>query len=831
MAITIRPIHRVLVALMMCLLLHIGAGRAVAADASLQIIHAPVPGGFDLAGSSSAANVFVDSGDFKLANIAGGLLCDDVERVTGIKPSLAHDAAKLSSRAVLIGTLGHSPLIDQLAASGKIDARSVTGKWETYLIQIVDHPLPNVASALVIAGSDRRGTAYGVFDLSQAIGVSPWYWWADVTPVHQDTLVVQNALVEQGPPSVKYRGIFINDEDWGLEPWAAKTFEPEVGNIGPKTYTKVFELILRLRGNFLWPAMHPVSTEFGRIPANINLADDWGIVMGASHTEAMNRNNVLWPQEGTGEWRYDTNRTNVLAYWEQWAKLRGPYEAVWTEGIRGVHDSAMNGPKDMPSRVKIVETAIADQRDLLRKYVNADVTKVPQLFAPYKEVLAIYQAGLKVPDDVTLLWTDDNYGYIRQLSTPAEQQRAGASGIYYHISYLGHPRSYVWLNTTPPALIWEEMTKAYDYGANRVWVLNVGDIKPGEIGMEFWMRLGWSIHAYDRQNIPDFLNDWATRDFGPAEAPAIAKVMATYYRLGFAQKPEAMDTMSFNRDEAIQRLKEYDAVATEAQAINDRLPRDKRDAFFELVLYPVQICDWVNHAYLAPDRTEALKNISDATDKYNTAIAGGKWHEMMTEKGTTSTTWGYQWPTASRPPLDAAAPEGECFSVLAEHSTRKIARNGAQWQSITGLGRIGDSMAVFPTTTPSVADAAQLATQSPEMDYDFTATAAGDVQLTVYAIPTHRIDPGRGLRYAAAIDDETPTIEGFDQEAGDTNRAWSANVIHNAAITTTTHTISAVGKHTLKIFMVDPGVVLEKFVISSAPLPPSDLGPPETAAR
>jgi hypothetical protein len=757
-----------------------------------------------------------------------------MERVTGHKPALQHDPAKLSGQTVIVGAIGHSPLIDQLIAAGKFDASGVTGQWETCRIAVVPHPLPNVDSALVIAGSDRRGAAYGVFDLSQAIGVSPWYWWADSTPVHQDSLYIQSGSVKDGPPSVKYRGIFINDEDWGLEPWAAKTFEPKQHNIGPKTYAKVFELLLRLHGNFLWPAMHPVSTEFGRIAENIKLADDWGIVMGASHTEAMNRNNVLWPKEGTGPWRYDVNRTNVLDYWEQWAKLRGPYEAVWTLGIRGVHDAAMLGPPDVPSRIKIVETAIADQRDLIKKYVNPDVEKVPQAFTPYKEVLTLYQHGLKVPDDVTLLWPDDNFGYIRQLSTPAEQQRAGAAGIYYHISYLGHPRSYVWLNTTPPALIWEEMTKAYDYGANRVWVCNVGDIKPGEIGMDFWLRLGWNIHAYDRLSIANYLYDFARREFGSELAAPIADVLSRYYRLGFTRKPEAMDVDSFNFDEAVQRKAEYARLMDDATTIGARLPPEKQDAYYELVLYPVRASGLTNDVFLDSQNGKStardLDLIAKETGYYNDTLAGGKWRYIMTEKGTDSTTWGFQWPKGAATPKSSIEinPTGPVVSIEAEHFSRTVPRGGAQWQTIPGLGRTADCVAVFPTTTPSIADVNQLTAQSPELDYDFSVSQGGPAQVTVYALPTHRIHDGRGLQYAVTIDDETPRVIGFEQSAGDTNRAWGQNVIRNIAVTVTNHAIAAAGKHTLKVFMVDPGVLLEKLVVSFGPLPASELGPPET---
>lgn len=807
------------------------AAPLTAPVAELAIGHEDSPGAVRLVLGGTVADIYVDSRDTKLVGIAAGLLADDVDRVTGRKPRVVNDPRQLGADAVIVGSIGHSALIDQLVASGKIDATGVTGQWETYRLQVVARPIPNVERALVILGSDRRGAAYGIFTLSQEIGVSPWYWWADVTPQHQDALVVQPQSFKEGPPSVRYRGIFINDEDWGLEPWSAKTFEPEQGNIGPKTYAKVFELLLRLKGNYLWPAMHPVSTEFGRIPANVSLADDWGIVMGASHTEAMNRNNVLWPKEGTGEWRYDTNRANLLAYWEQWAKQRGPYEAVWTLGIRGVHDSAMLGPADPDAKMKVVEQAIDGQRDLLKKYVNPDLGKVPQLFAPYKEVLELYQRGMKVPDDVTILWTDDNFGYIRQLSTPEEQKRSGAAGIYYHISYLGRPRSYVWLDTTPPALIWEEMTKAYDYGADRVWVTNMGDIKPGEIGMEFWLRLAWDIHAYDRQSVANYLTDWATREFGREQGPAIAGVMSRYYRLGFARKPEAMDNTSFNPAEAGQRLADYDSILEAAEGINDRLPADRRAAFYELVLYPVKISALVNHVYLGADPAEALKQITAETDYYNNTLAGGKWRHLMTVKGTTSASYGFQWPTGSSPSrgaasAPAASPE---LSVNAEHFTRNLSRNGAEWRPIAGLGRNADALAVFPTITPSITLPGQIILQSPELDYDFVTPNAGSFQVTVYAVPTHRINATRGLRYAVAIDGQQPQLVDFEQASGDsTNRVWQQNVIRNASVTRTQHTLPDPGHHTLKVFMVDPGVVLEKFVVSSHPLPESEFGPPET---
>jgi hypothetical protein len=938
------------------------------------------PGAFRLAAGDARADVYVDPRDFTLARIAGGLLADDIQRVTGKRPAVKSDASLLGADAVIIGTLGHSPLIDSLAVAGKIDTKAVAGQWETFTWQIVDHPTAGVERALVIAGSDRRGTAYGVFELSEAIGVSPWYWWDDLPPAHRDSIFVKSPSLRQGPPSVKYRGFFINDEDWGLEPWAAKTFEKEVGNIGPKTYAKVFELLLRLKGNYLWPAMHPVSKEFGLIPANITLADDWGIVMGSSHTEVMNRNNVAWNEATQGPWRYDTNRDAVLAYWDQWAKLRGPYEAVWTEGMRGIHDAAMEGPPDTAGRIKIVENAITDQRELLKKYVNPDITKVPQMFCPYKEVLPLYQAGLKVPDDVTILWTEDNFGYIRQLPTPSEQKRSGGGGVYYHISYMGRPRSYTWLNTTPPGLIWEEMRKAYDYGARRIWVLNVGDIKPGEIGLDFWMKLGWDINSYDATSVGKFTRDFAARQFGQQDADAIGDVLNRYFRLGFARKPEEMDADSFslvNYHEAATRVAEYAALDRDAQAISDRLPAPARDAFYELVLYPVRMCNLSSQAfveaataklYAGQQRAsaashvaamqDALAKITSETNYFNNTLAGGKWKYVMTAQGTLG-TYGYKWPDAPIAPApaqagglgiavegveqpatvvypwaparaslpvsqlptfcpwgsihwvdvfnrgstpiswtakaddpwvivnpssgngpqdtrvtvsidwskvptgaiarsnvrfstaggfcvvgvsaahaanapDAAtlfAEDGGYVSIDADHFTRNTPKSGGEWHAIAGLGRTTDIVTVLPATLPSVTDPAALAEKSPEVEYDFWTSSAGSAQVAVYSLPTHRIYPGINLKYAIAIDNEAPTIIDCDDSAvrgGENSNNWRDGVVHNTYITTTPHNLAAEGKHTLKIWMVDPGVALEKFVISTGAVPPSDLGPPPT---
>ena len=389
------------------------------AAAELRIAENFQPGDFPIVLQKQAAALCVDENDFTVVKIAATNFQDDVERVTGQKTELILVSAP-ADNVVFIGTLGHSHVIDQLVADKKISADAIRGQWESFLIATVADPLPGVKSALVIAGSDRRGTAFGVFALSEAIGVSPWYWWADVPPQHHENLVVPAGVFTQGPPAVKYRGIFINDEDYGIKPWAAKTFEPENGFIGPKTYEKMFELLLRLRANYLWPAMHNCSKPFNAFPENKTNADNYAIVMGSSHCEPMLRNNVgEWPKDEAANWNYQKNPEAVKNYWEERVKANGQFENVFTLGMRGVHDGPLQAKGTAQEKVALVEKIFADQREMLARLVNPDVTQIPQAFVPYKEVLQIYRDGLRVPDDVTLVWVDDNHGYVRELPTPA----------------------------------------------------------------------------------------------------------------------------------------------------------------------------------------------------------------------------------------------------------------------------------------------------------------------------------------------------------------------------------------------------------------------------
>lgn len=1111
------------------------AHPAGAADVGPKVSVEASEGAFVLADESGAAAIFVDGADHAVVRHAARLLGEDVERVTGQKAEVVNEADRLDDRAVIVGTLGRSAVIDRLVEEGKLDVEGVRGEWESYVIQTVDEPMKGVEQALVIAGSDRRGTAFGVFALSEEMGVSPWYWWADVHPDQKSALHVEQGAFKQGPPDVKYRGIFINDEDWGLEPWNRLTFDPGNEDIGPKAYEKIFELILRLRGNHLWPAMHHVTNEFAAVPGNVELADEWAIVMGSAHSEPMLRNNVWWSRDGEGEWNFQTNRQNVLAYWEEWAKRRGQFENIWTVGMRGIHDREMQGPQTPEAQAKVLEQVIREQRRLLAEHASEDVTKVPQVFTPYKEALSQYQAGLELPEDVTIMWAEDNYGYIRQLSNPQEQKRPGGSGVYYHISYLGWPRPYLWINTTPPALIWEEMSKAYEQGADRVWILNVGDIKPGEVGIDFWHKMAWDVDRYGPDAQMTFLREWAERDFGEEHAEAIAAVMDEFYRLAFIRKPELMedDLLSLvHYREAERYLENYQALMAKADALYEQMPEHKRDAFYQLGVYPVRVGALTAEAFIAADfsrlyaqqgrtvaneyaqRSEAaMERIEAETDYYNNELAGGKWRHTMTTKGIGG-GWNLQWPAVSRvEPADSPAmgvavqgrgvpllpeavresiegieidlraeegeiqapmvvkkegeityvvvpnqgegevlgntltagegakatyrftvpedgnynlfmlvnvptnkddswfirmdegqwhdwndigarepwdwrkqnsyeleagehtlvianredgamfsrirltprntartldeqfaasgaadvlpafnrhanqrqfidlyntgdepftweaqasepwikldrtsgevdaqervwveidwsvlPEGEeaagtirltgadteqtvkvevagpeasavteggfveadgYVSMQAEHATRNTAAGEIKWTPIKGLGRTGEAaMAPLPTTFESpwpVGEAPESLTgalaEMPVLEYDVAFNEAGEVELTLYTLPTHRLYEGRGLRYAVAFDDAKPQVIDFYESGGhggENSPQWRMNVSRNAAISTSTHVIDKSGAHTLKVWVIDPGVVIDKLVIDAGGLKESYLGPRET---
>lgn len=605
-------------------------------------------GDFPIVSNGSAASIVVETADPEVCQIAAACLAEDIERVSGIRPPVVHTLAGLTGPVILIGTL-ESPLLQKLSESGKIHVNSLRGQWETALIEIVEQPFPGIQQGLIIAGSDRRGAAYGVFELSEAMGISPWVWWADVTAEPHQTIAVRTKRCQIGPPSVRYRGIFLNDEDWGLQPWAAKTFEKDPPDIGPKTYAKIFELLLRLKANLCWPAMHDCTKAFNHYPENKRTADRYAIVMGSSHCEPLLRNNVdEWDSQTRGPWNYKTNRQRMMEYWSERVRENAAFENIYTIGLRGVHDSGMVGVRTMEEKVALLQQAIADQRAILAQYVCRDLTKVPQSFCPYKEVLEIYENGLKLPEDVTIVWVDDNHGYIRRLSDPQEQKRPGRSGVYYHFSYWGSPADYLWLGSTPPAVVCYEMHKAYAYGADRIWVFNVGDIKPIEKEMTLALEMAWDISRWTPWNAHTFCSDWAGRTFGAEFAEPIGRILNTYYRLAADARPEHLLHVSFTETEMNDRLAAYQEIAEQAEALKSKIPERLQDAYFQLVSYPVLCAGKLNEkifydilsekaaqqkspksAEYAAKAQQAYEDIQELTRFYNEELSGGKWRYMM----------------------------------------------------------------------------------------------------------------------------------------------------------------------------------------------------------
>ncbi|MBB3221013.1 glycosyl hydrolase 115 family protein [Pseudoduganella umbonata] len=612
--------------------------------------------GFDLKAGRAVAAVLAE--DDATMRLAADLVRRDLQAVGGAPAARAARLADCREVCVVIGR-HDSPLLREIARTEGLDFAALAGQWERYQRVGIDSRARPGTRLLVIAGSDARGAVFGAVDLTREIGVSAWEWWADVKPRTADRIAVRGAKILSDAPSVRYRGIFLNDEDWGLQPWAAQTFDP-ARDIGPATYARIFELLWRLKANLLWPAMHDSTKPFYQVPGNAQAAKDYAIIVGTSHAEPMMRNNVREWNKGDGDFNFFTNRAAIARYWKTRVDETTGAEAFYTMGIRGVHDSAMEGADTIDEARAGVTDAIALQRRLLADAWRKPLPRIPQALTVYKEMLDIYNSGLRVPDDITLVWPDDNYGYLHQLSTPKEAARSGGTGLYYHISYWGRPHDYLWLATTPPGLLRDQLQRAVATRTDRLWVLNVGDIKPAEYLTQYFLDAAFDKRQLDRP-AAGHMGEWFAQQFGAAQAPAIADIMREFYALAWERKPEYMgfsqtepttptrqaDYLQSGGEEAEQRLARYEALALRAQAIGAALPADRKDAFFQLVLYPVRASANLNARILKLDlaaqyarmgRPSAQHYASAAkaaqaaiaadTAHYN-AQAGGKWRGMM----------------------------------------------------------------------------------------------------------------------------------------------------------------------------------------------------------
>ena len=641
------------IVLAICELLSAGFARPAGADAA----------GFTVFDGRTVAGISYDPrADVPIRKVAA-LLSHDLMRLTGRTPLVGADTSRAGD-GIIIG-LASSPYIARLLRRNGISARPIAGKWETYGRAVVPAPWDARSSALVIFGSDTRGTIWGVMDLTREMGVSAWEWWADVGIRRVARISVAAALQYSSEPSVKYRALFLNTGR--LQIWAAHTFDPARGGIGPKTYARVFELMWRLKANTLWPAMGGHDTAFNEIPANYDLAKDYAIIRGSSHVEMLLRNNSHeWNPKTMGPYNWITNQARMIEYWRQAVARFGRYDNLYTVGLRGADDFPMQGASTPQEMAAVVSDAIEAQRRILSATLHQPADGIPQVFTPYKEITAAYNTGrLELPADVILNWSDDNFGYIMQLDDAAERRRPGGAGVYYHATFWGAPAAYLWLGSGP-ALMWEEMTKAYHFDARKLWVLNVGSIKPVEFLSELFLAMAFDEGAFRKSaSVRTYLRDWAGRNFGPRYQDAIASVMWRYYRLAFDRNPElasfsttfpessvresSFDIVDFG-DENARRAAAYRAIMKESADLMAAMPEDRKAAFYELVQYTVDTGGNLSLRQLALDKSivyglqhrasanhyaeearTAQARIAADTRRFNDVIEQGKWRGMITD--------------------------------------------------------------------------------------------------------------------------------------------------------------------------------------------------------
>ena len=763
------------------------------------------------------AAIVYDNGDLPLVKHMAQVLAEDIERVSGIKPQVK--TRTWNGPIISIGTVKRTKR-----------HRELQGTWERYAIDTED-------GNVYITGSDARGLAYGVFHISEAIGVNPWYWFADV-PVDKANKSVfcfaENYVSDS--PSIKYRGVFLNDEDWGLKTWAAETYEKELGDIGPKTYDRICELILRLKGNMLAPAMHSCTGAFYSHPESQVVADKWGIMITTSHCEPLLFNNAAlseWDKSRDGEWDYETNGATILKKLDDRIRETAQYDNIYTMGMRGLHDEAMHGSTDPNDRARTLEKVFEKQRDILEKYKRKKAGKIQQIFVPYKETLDIYDAGLRVPEDITLVWPDDNYGYMKRVSNQAEQQRSGSSGVYYHISYCGVPHDNLWIATTAPMLMYEELLKAYTAGADRYWLLNVGDIKPMEIEMQMFMDMAYDFDSFNYDNANAYQAQWLARVFGEKHLPLFQYILDNYYRLAWDRKPEFMgyemewdspdyarlyDTdFSFRTGTAQKRLTDYQDICFAYDAIERELSQEQSPALFEVLGYALHSAYQMNRKFLyaqanhetgnslyASQSKDACREIDRLLERYNTQL-DGKWNQMISEvtpgytaqyqnmpEYTDKATDAFRLPDNQRHPEFLHKIDLALFPV--SEPFRLLDGIGTDWKALQmGQPLDLDAKGSIDITIPA-------GTLHQKVD---------SIQLCISVVPMWPVATDRSNRFSISVDDGKPEIcENVFQEWG---REWKIQVLENSKEFVRTLPLDTSRReHVVTLSIIDPGQIIQK---------------------
>ena len=804
---------------------------------------------FERSGSTdfrlNATQIVVDPSDFAGVQRVANIFADDINRVTGQKPEIAN-AVSASPQAVIVGTIGKSPIIDKLVKSKKIDVKNVAGQWEASLIQIVDNPTKEIGRALVIAGADKRGTIYGMFHLSRLMGVSPWYFWADVPTVHHDSIFVTAAKTVLETPKVKYRGIFLNDEAPCLTTWVKNTYGTDYGD--HHFYADVFELILRLRGNFMWPAMWGWAF-YADDPENSRTADEFGIVMGTSHHEPMARNHQEWVRhrDEYGVWDYPSNKTVIDKFFREGIERSKDNEDLVTIGMRGDGDTAMGGKEghddeyisDDEKNKRLLEKIIDNQRQIIADVTGRPASERQQVWALYKEVQTYYDLGLRVPDDVIILLSDDNWGDVRKLPTAAERNRKGGWGIYYHVDYVGAPRNSKWLNVTPIQNMWEQLQLTYAYGVDKLWVLNVGDLKPMEYPITLFLDMAINPDSFNAENLLNHTLKFCAEQFGENQAVEAARILNLYSKYNGRTTAEMMDHRTFDlaSGEFKQVTDEYLKLEAEALRQYISLPDEYRDAYKQLILFPVQAMANLYEMYYAQAMNLDLYKRGDAAanlwaDKveacfardaelhhdFNKVMANGKWDGMMIQKHIGYTNWNDNFPADRLPRVQRIekptiggfsfkADKRGYTAIEAEHYFDAKKNTQTNWTTIDYMGRTLSGVALMPYTATTDGAALTYKVELP----------AGVSKVKVHVVVKSTLAfNGTGHHYQVGFEGgNTETVffnEFLNEDPKNIYSIYYPTVSRRVA-ENTVELSATEGWNTLTIKPMDPGIVFEKIVV------------------